>query len=199
MALCRARVIAGPPGIRDRVANAIQATLCRPRDPDKLLRDVADMRARVATHRPPKGPWDFKLLRGGLFDVDFIVQYLCLRHASAHPAILCPDPLAALARLTEADLIRREHAARLSRAYRLFTDLQGLMRLALDGSEADFDEDTAPEGLRRLLVKAADAQSIAELKQQVIAAARLAYEVYVEIVERPAAALPAPAPAEERT
>ena len=199
MALCRARIVAGPPEIRRRVEAAIRDTLARRRDPDKLLRDVADMRARVATHRPPKGPWDFKLVRGGLFDVDFAVQYLCLRHGAEHPAILCPDPLDALARLLQANLIDRDRAARLARAYRLFTDLQGLMRLALDVSEADFDEATAPEGLRRLLVQAAGVERIEDLKRQVILAAEMAYEAYVEIVERPAAALPAPAPAEERT
>jgi glutamate-ammonia-ligase adenylyltransferase len=199
MALCRARVIAGSEEIRGRVSAAVEATLRRPRDPDKLLRDVADMRARVAIHRPPKGPWDFKLVRGGLFDIDFIVQYLCLRHAATHPAILCPDPPAALAELVKAKLLDPQHAGHLSRAYRLFTDLQGLMRLALDGPEADFDENTAPAGLRRLLEKAADVHSIAALRQQVIEAARLAYEAYAEIIERPAAAIAAPAPMEERT
>ncbi|MCW5745564.1 MAG: bifunctional [glutamine synthetase] adenylyltransferase/[glutamine synthetase]-adenylyl-L-tyrosine phosphorylase [Alphaproteobacteria bacterium] len=199
MALCRARVIAGPPAIRTRVDAAIAATLRRPRDADKLLRDVADMRQRVATHRPPKGPWDFKLVRGGLFDVDFVVQYLCLRHAATHPEILHPDPPTALAALAAAGLIDGEHAARLSRAYRLFTDLQGLMRLALDVSEADFDETTAPEGLRQLLIKAAGVDRIDALKQQVIQAARLAYESYVEIIEKPAAVLPPPMPAEERS
>jgi glutamate-ammonia-ligase adenylyltransferase len=199
MALCRARLIAGPPEIQGRGEAAIQGTLGRRRDPDKLLRDVADMRARVATHRPPQGPWDFKLVRGGLFDVDFVVQYLCLRHAATHPGILHADPLEALAGLAAADLIDRDRAARLARAYRLFTDLQGLMRLALDGSEAEFDEATAPEGLRRLLVKAAGVEHIDDLKRQVIRAAELAYEVYVEIIEKPASVLPALAPLEEGT
>jgi glutamate-ammonia-ligase adenylyltransferase len=192
-------VIAGPPEICRRADATIRRTLGRPRDPDKLLRDVADMRARVAAHRPPKGPWDFKLVRGGLFDFDFVVQYLCLRHGAAHPDILCPDPQEALARLAAAKLVGSEPAAVLSRTYRLFTDLQGLMRLALPGSEADFDESTAPEGLRQLLTKAAGVARIDDLKQQVIRAAEMAYEVYAEIIERPAAALPAPAPAEERT
>lgn len=198
MALCRARVIAGSSAIRSRAEAAIRGTLCRQRDPDKLLRDVADMRARVATHRPPKGPWDFKLIRGGLFDVDFVVQYLCLRHAAAHPTVLRPDPLEALAQLERATLIDPDHAARLLQAYRLFTDLQGLMRLAIEGPEADFDEATAPEGLRQLLVKAGGVARIEDLKRQVILAAEMAYDVFVAIIEKPAAALPAPAPAEEK-
>ncbi|HJQ60970.1 MAG TPA: bifunctional [glutamine synthetase] adenylyltransferase/[glutamine synthetase]-adenylyl-L-tyrosine phosphorylase [Vineibacter sp.] len=197
MALCRARVIAGPPDIAGRVAASIADTLRRARDPDKLLRDVADMRARVAKHRPPKGPWDFKLVRGGLFDVDFVVQYLCLRHAATDPAIVRPDPLEALERLTDCGHIDSRRAGQLAHAYRLFTDLQGLMRLALVESEADFDEATAPEGLRQLLVKAAGVAAIEDLKRQVIQAAEQSYEAYAEIIEKPAAQLP-PAPAEDK-
>ncbi len=198
MALCRARVVAAPAGMRVPVEAAIQTTLRHARDPDGLLRDVADMRARVATHRPPKGAWDFKLVRGGLFDVDFVVQYLCLRHSAIHPEILCPDPADALARLAEAQLIELDQATTLTRTYRLFTDLQGLMRLALDGPEAEFDETTAPEGLRRLLAKAAGVEDIDALKRQVIDAARAAFEVYEAIIGKPAAALPEAPALEER-
>ena len=36
-----------------------------------------------ARHAPAKSPWDFKHLPGGLFDIDFVAQYLALRHAAA--------------------------------------------------------------------------------------------------------------------
>ena len=62
MALTRARVIHGPAELVERLQRTILATLRRPRDPDALLRDVADMRDRIAQHAPPKSPWDFKHL-----------------------------------------------------------------------------------------------------------------------------------------
>ena len=88
MALTRARVIHGPPGLAERLADIVKTTLCRPRDPAALVRDVADMRDRIARHTPAKSPWDFKHLPGGLFDIDFVAQYLALRHAAdaARPA-----------------------------------------------------------------------------------------------------------------
>ena len=43
MALCRARVIHGPAGLVARLADIVRSTLCRPRDPAGLLRDVADI------------------------------------------------------------------------------------------------------------------------------------------------------------
>ncbi len=64
--------------------------LCRERAPDRLVADVADMRERMlAAHasREP-GRMDLKRDPGGLIDVEFVVQYLALRHASAHPGVV---------------------------------------------------------------------------------------------------------------
>ena len=58
---------------------AIEAALRRPRDADRTALDVLEMRARMAEHKPAKGPLDVKLLRGGLVDLEFITHYLQLR------------------------------------------------------------------------------------------------------------------------
>jgi glutamate-ammonia-ligase adenylyltransferase len=88
MALTRARVIHGPAGLVDQLTHIVKSTLCQPRDLDALVRDVADMRDRIAQHAPAKSAWDFKHLPGGLFDIDFVAQYLALRHAAVRPDIL---------------------------------------------------------------------------------------------------------------
>ena len=33
----------------------------------------------MAAHKPPRGPLDAKLLRGGLIDLEFLIHYLQLR------------------------------------------------------------------------------------------------------------------------
>ena len=48
MALTRARPIAGDADLQRRVRDAIATALCRPRDPRRLVADVADMRRRIA-------------------------------------------------------------------------------------------------------------------------------------------------------
>ena len=45
--------------------------------------EVLEMRARMAQHKPAKGPLDVKLARGGLVDAEFITHYLQLRHGKA--------------------------------------------------------------------------------------------------------------------
>ncbi|NDH64275.1 MAG: bifunctional [glutamine synthetase] adenylyltransferase/[glutamine synthetase]-adenylyl-L-tyrosine phosphorylase, partial [Alphaproteobacteria bacterium] len=148
MALTRARVIHGPPGLVDRLAGIIKTTLCRPRDPDALVRDVADMRDRIARHAPARSAWDFKHLPGGLFDIDFVAQYLALRHAAARPDLLDPHPAEMLRRTAAAGLIAHDDGDRLRATRTLLSDVQSLLRLTLDGDEAEFDEAKAPEGQR---------------------------------------------------
>ena len=108
MALTRARVIHGPAALVERLADIVKSTLCRPRDPLALVRDVADMRDRIARHAPPKSPWDFKHLPGGLFDIDFVAQYLALRHAAERPDLLDPHPAEMLRRAADAGVIDRD-------------------------------------------------------------------------------------------
>lgn len=79
MALTRARVIHGPAAARASLEAIVSAVLAAPRDRVKLREDVLTMRAEMARHKPPKGPLDVKLARGGLVDLEFIVHFLQLR------------------------------------------------------------------------------------------------------------------------
>ncbi len=188
MALTRARVIHGPPALVDRLASIVRRTLCRPRDADALVRDVADMRDRIARHAPAKSAWDFKHLPGGLFDIDFVAQYLALRHAAARPDLLDPHPAEMLRRMAEANLIERTDAESLRTTRTLLSDVQSLLRLTLDGDEAAFDETSAPEGQRRLIAATEDAADLASLKARIAAEAAVARAIYERIVEEPARA-----------
>jgi [glutamine synthetase] adenylyltransferase / [glutamine synthetase]-adenylyl-L-tyrosine phosphorylase len=188
MALTRARVIHGPPGLVDRLADIVKTTLCRPRDPEALVRDVADMRDRIARHAPAKSAWDFKHLPGGLFDIDFVAQYLALRHASERPDLLDPHPGEMLRRTADAGLIDRADADRLRGARVLLSDVQSLLRLTLDGDEAAFDETRAPEGQLRLIATTEEAAGLVELKARIAAEAATAHAIYQRIVEAPARA-----------
>ncbi|WP_066558507.1 bifunctional [glutamate--ammonia ligase]-adenylyl-L-tyrosine phosphorylase/[glutamate--ammonia-ligase] adenylyltransferase [Croceicoccus bisphenolivorans] len=84
MALMRARVLYGP--ARDEVRAVIESVAKCDRDPAKLLADVLKMRGDMATHKPPKGPLDVKLARGGLVDLEFLTHYNQLRHG------ICLEP-----------------------------------------------------------------------------------------------------------
>jgi glutamate-ammonia-ligase adenylyltransferase len=88
MALCRARPVFGPADGCRELAAIVNAVLESPREPERLRGDVLRMRGEISAHKPPAGPLDAKLLRGGLVDCEFIVHYLQLRDRTAfRPAL----------------------------------------------------------------------------------------------------------------
>jgi [glutamine synthetase] adenylyltransferase / [glutamine synthetase]-adenylyl-L-tyrosine phosphorylase len=78
MALCRARPVFGSPEIREQVAGLIEAILRMPRDRARIAGDAARMREEMARHKPPLGPLEVKLGRGGLVDLEFATHVLQL-------------------------------------------------------------------------------------------------------------------------
>jgi glutamate-ammonia-ligase adenylyltransferase len=185
MALTRARIIAGPKPLADRVAAKITEVLTRARDPAKLALEVDDMRRRIADeHRDPP-IWHVKHLRGGLVDIEFVVQFLQLRDAAAKPALLEVNTLAALRKLMAAGSLAREATSDLIGALALWRDVQSLLKLT---AEEPFDEEAATPALKALLAAGADAPDFATLKAKMHGSAQRAFARYEEIVVRPAAA-----------
>jgi glutamate-ammonia-ligase adenylyltransferase len=123
MALTRARVIAGPPRLRAKVAAAIAEAIAGG-DRGKVRRDAAAMRARLLRDLPPSGPWDVKLRPGGQIEVEFIVQTMQLLHGAASQTLRY-----AVATLVEQGHLAEVDAALLVRADRIWRALQSMLRL----------------------------------------------------------------------
>lgn len=131
MALTRARVIAGPGALTRQIELALDAALTAPRDAAAVLRDAAQMRARMLRELPGDGPWDVKGMPGGLVEVEFIAQALTVAHAAAHPRLLRRTTRHVLAELGRAGLLGEREAATLIQAERLWRAMLGLLRLTV--------------------------------------------------------------------
>lgn len=175
MALTRARVIAGPPALRRRAAEAIRAALARPRDAAKVREDAGSLRARIAKEIPPFSPWDVKYRPGGLLEAEFVCQVLQLIHAARTPSVLAGSTTASLRALAAAGALEAAEAARLERAARLFRAVQGVLRLTV-GKPRSAEDIPAPvaEALCRAARAAGlrDAVDLHALGAQMQAAAR---------------------------
>jgi glutamate-ammonia-ligase adenylyltransferase len=134
MALTRARVVAGPPALRRRVAAAIRAAIRAAGPPERIRADAAAMRARMLRDAPPTGPWDEKLRAGGQIEVEFIAQTLQL----VHPAIAGQTTRGAFTALREAGVLEAEDAALLMLADRAWRTVQGMLRIT-EGREPPAD------------------------------------------------------------
>jgi glutamate-ammonia-ligase adenylyltransferase len=175
MALTRARVVAGEASLSAEIAAVVGATLRAARDPAKLAREVRDMRKLIAQEKGESDPWDLKLVRGGLMDIEFVAQFLILAHARERPELLDVSTRAAIAKAGELGLLAPEDAAVLADAHRLYTDATQLMRLTIAGS---FDPAKAASGVKRRIADAAalpDFEALAASIKEARALVRLAY------------------------
>lgn len=132
-ALTRLRPVAGDAALSARVAAIARATLAQPRDAQKVFADVAEMRGRMERERGAKSEWDLKLAPGGFVDVEFIAQALQLAHAAEAPEALSPNTGEALARLARAGKLDAAVCARLRAGWRLWSDLQHMLRICIGG------------------------------------------------------------------
>ncbi len=179
MALTRARVVAGEPGLAAEIGNAIAAVLALPRETARLARDVRAMRNLIASEKGDQDPWDLKLVSGGLIDIEFVAQYLTLAHAHDHPGLLDASTRAAIAEAGARGLIAPDDAAALADAHRLFTDATQIMRLAVAGR---FDPARAASGVKRRIAAAAALPDFESLQGAVSEARDRVRHVYARVL-----------------
>jgi glutamate-ammonia-ligase adenylyltransferase len=188
MALTRARAIAGPKRLREAASAVVRDVLTRKREAAKLLADVADMRRRMAREQARQtgsiSEWEIKHRPGGLVDLEFIAQYLQLRHAHAEPGVLATNTTEALGRLARLGLLSERAADELIQATGLWRRIQGLLRLAVSDEP---DERTIPDGVKRALARAGGVADFESLKAEMTRVAALVREHYDRLIERPAA------------
>ena len=121
-AMLRARPVAGEAVVSDAFNALRQEILGQPRDGEALRREVAEMRQRMLKEHAHAEAWfDVKRDAGGLTDIEFLVQYLVLRYAAAHPALLeWTDNIRNLEGLAEASILSPEQGKFLADTYRSF-------------------------------------------------------------------------------
>jgi glutamate-ammonia-ligase adenylyltransferase len=130
-ALTRARFCAGDAALGARFEQLRCEVLARPRDLEKLRADVLQMRRKMTAGHPNRSAlFDLKHDRGGMVDIEFIVQFLVLAHAHAQPSLLGNLGNIALLRIAgELGLIDATLAGEVADAYRSFRALQHKLRL----------------------------------------------------------------------
>jgi glutamate-ammonia-ligase adenylyltransferase len=153
-ALIRARAITGDSALQQQFAQIRKEVLSIARDHRKLQDDVISMRQRLRQAQPPTGPagaFDIKQGRGGIMDIEFLVQYLMLCHAHQNPEIThWTDNVRQLQTLSSQSIIDQQTAFGLRRAY-LILRATG-HRLNLKGLPAQID-DGRFKGLRAHVIR----------------------------------------------
>ncbi len=150
-ALVRARVVAGDPSLQTAFASIRAEILCLERDPRQLAQDIVEMRERIyRNNRPPESDRrDLKHSRGGMVDIEFMVQYWVLGLAnSIGPDHLYSDNISLLNALFRLDLITRSQS-QLVEIYQTYHRL--LHESVLQGETAEVDADAIEEQVEHVI------------------------------------------------
>jgi [glutamine synthetase] adenylyltransferase / [glutamine synthetase]-adenylyl-L-tyrosine phosphorylase len=159
LALTRLRPVAGDAELGARVSQIARAAIARPRDRDKTLRDVADMRGLIGRERAARSIWDLKLAAGGFVDVEFIAQGLQL--VGGDGALLAQNTGAALDNLLKGGALDGETGAALLSAFTLFSDLNQTLRISVGGG---VEPETWPPPLKARLAQLGPASDFEALE-----------------------------------
>ena len=148
LALVRARPVAGQKEFMAIVGRDLQSIISMKRNPKRLMLDVIEMRNLIAKEKGDTDPWDLKLARGGLMDIEFIAQSFVLRHANSMASLKQYNTADILIAAREEGLIAIDDAACLLEGYGLMRDLMQWQRAMIVG---EFNPSTADRSfLKRL-------------------------------------------------
>ncbi|GAB4536661.1 MAG: [glutamate--ammonia-ligase] adenylyltransferase [Ruegeria sp.] len=156
LALTRARVVAGEPGLARDIEAFRADFIARPRDAGQVLREVSEMRARLAAAKSPAGIWDVKNGPGRLLDIELMAEAGALLAGSAER-----DVASGLQGAVVAGLLEVAQAQVLRTAYDLFWQVQCAARL-LSGKVIEADK--IGQGGTAFLCRATGFEQVEELQ-----------------------------------
>ncbi len=161
LALTRARVLAGERGLGAEVEAVRRQVLAAKGGAEKVIPDVAAMRARLRAAKPAEGSWEAKNGPGRLMDIELLAQTCALK--AGDPARRVEAQLRA--GLRAGFLASQDEAALLS-AYRLCWRLQAGTRLLTDRV---LEMEKLGEGGRAFLLRETGEADAASLSARVAA------------------------------
>lgn len=132
-ALVRARAIIGELRLCQGFEAVRREILCMPREPERLRAEVKAMREKMSAAKATSEDalFDLKHGRGGIVDIEFMVQYWVLRWAARHPELTGhTDNISILGGLARAGLLPQERTQLLVDAYRRYLATEHRLKLA---------------------------------------------------------------------
>ena len=138
-ALTKARVILGNEVLSDSINDVIRFAVYGNEHTMDIRAEIHSMRMRMENEiaRESSGMFNIKTGRGGIVDIEFIVQYLQLLHGRNAPDIRSPNTLAALKAIVASGIFPTEDAQVLQRGYKFLRRLENRLRIINDCSMND--------------------------------------------------------------
>lgn len=181
LALTRARVVFAPtPKIATKVADLIERLIRRGPNSGVLAPDTLAMRQKLHDQFGTNNVWEVKHTQGGLVDVEFICQYLILKHAASAPDIIEANVVQCLEALENNNIISVKDAKLLTEAFNLMRYIQSILRLCLEDVPKSASD--IPIGLQQVMLASTGYSSFSALKKGLAAAQRACYALYNQTI-----------------
>src|SRR6059058_1112320 len=150
LALIKARGIAGSREVAYEFLRQHQPFIYPKSTSPDLLDEIASIKHRIERDivGTEKLERDVKLGRGGIRDIEFIVQTLQLMHGARHPFLQEANMLKALRALRELDLLASQEVLALDNAYRFLRRVEH--RVQIEAEQQTHTVPDEPEALQRL-------------------------------------------------
>jgi glutamate-ammonia-ligase adenylyltransferase len=149
-ALLHARVVAGDREAGRRLLDMLREILCRDEDPAELASSVRAMRKRMEEElgKEDARQYNIKQGTGGLVDIEFLAQYLQLRHGRKRPRLRVPGTINALLALKREGLLPPREYETLEASYFFLRRLESRLRVVANQSKSLLPRE--PEKIRSL-------------------------------------------------
>lgn len=134
--LTRARLAGGDKEFGRRVISVIEDSVYKKGASAEVGAEIARVRTRMEIElaKEKDGIYNVKTGRGGLVDIEFLVQFLLLKHGAEKPEIRTPNTLLALDRIKDAEVLSKEEHNLLSETYVFLRTIENGLRIVHDQS-----------------------------------------------------------------
>ena len=131
MMLIKARCVAGDEGLAAEFLEMIQSFRYPPSLSSDVLREVAAVKDRIEREvvKAEELERNVKLGRGGIREIEFVVQSLQILHAGRLPFLQTAQTLPCLAKLAQYKLLSEADAQQLDAAYRFLRDVEHRLQM----------------------------------------------------------------------
>ena len=135
-ALTRARLTSGNEEFGHKVISVIEDSVYKNGASPEVAAEIARVRTRMEIElaKEKDGIYNVKTGKGGLVDIEFLVQFLLLKHGATRPDIRTPNTLLALDRIKDAEILSREEHTILSETYVFLRTIENGLRIVHDQS-----------------------------------------------------------------
>jgi len=176
-ALIRARPCLGTQGMPflKKIRVEIETIVYQAYDPARIAEEIDTLRKRMESEIAQEKPGRFNLKtgRGGLVDVEFLVQYLQLIHGHSNANLRISNTISALKALEQEGILEKPLAEGLVGAYLFLRQLEARLRLVLERpADTLFDASEAMQTMESRFFKEPIRPRLIETREYI----RAAYE-----------------------